>query len=107
MKTLMIAPGDNVAGVADNTIKLGVVNVKDKGAHACIFTDRASAENVRSEFRRAGKENNIIAVAFSEIAELVCQCDGVVVDVDSYCFVMNAEEVEYICEKCENKDGCM
>lgn len=91
----MTAQGDYVSGVADSIRKLGVVNIGGKGAYACAFTKKSYAEKVRKQFASGGNENNIVAVNFDEIADLIKQCDGLAIDISEYGYLIPKSEFDF------------
>ena len=88
-----ICPCDNRYNVIDSVQKIGAVNIRNAGIHSCIFTDRNIAEQVRKEFAESGSNDNVVVMTFKEALNLSQMYDGIAIDMPSYAYLIDKNEV--------------
>ena len=77
---------------------LQTVLFPNRGKFVPIFTDKNEAEKIRKQFLTFGQEHsyNIIAVGFDEILSILLSCDGSLVDMTTYSYLIPKAMLENI-----------
>ncbi|MBR3934724.1 MAG: SseB family protein [Clostridia bacterium] len=101
----MLSDGDTTYGTVEGLASVETAKRPSGEEFVAVFTDKKSADKMRLEFKKFGPEYdyNIIAITFDEVVKYAMNCNGMIVDMSTYGYIIDKNDLSQILNQISNQ----